>query len=213
MSKYKINYGLAAILLIASFFGGWQTMLIVSALLFIFCEIKDNLKDLAINLVSFSIGIQLVKIFWSIIYKASILIPSVLEKLVGVINYYLDYSNKISLDKFNTYVVSPITDLFDIGDSIFGYLIIIAEFVFITSLLIGKNRKGLVVGSYISKYVDKILNFIFNFNVSQNIPQPVQNNVYQSQPVIQNGNMVNPQFQNQNINNQQTDINTQNPVN
>lgn len=211
MNKYKINYTIAAILLVASFFAGWQTMLIVGALLFIFCEVGDKLKDLSVNLISFSIGIKLVEILWGIIYKASSLIPSILEKLTGIINYYLDSYNKISLTKLKLYVINPIKDLFDIGNDIFGYLITIASFVFITSLLIGKNKKGFVVGNYISGYVDKILNYISEFNTNEYTSQPVSNQTKQVVPNINTNNQIlNNQVQNQNINNIQANNNIQN---
>lgn len=211
MNKYKINYTIAAILLVASFFAGWQTMLIVGALLFIFCEVGDKLKDLSVNLISFSIGIKLVEILWGIIYKASSLIPNILEKLIGIINYYLDSYNSISLTKLKLYVINPILDLFDIGNDIFGYLITIASFVFITSLLIGKNKKGFVVGNYISGYVNKVLNYISQFSVNENVSQPASNVTKQVVSNINTNNQtLNNQVQNQNINNIQANNNIQN---
>ena len=41
MSKVKINSGLAAIMVIGGFIAGWQTMLIVCALLLLFAEIDE----------------------------------------------------------------------------------------------------------------------------------------------------------------------------
>ena len=84
MNKYKINYGLAAALLIAAFLVGWQTLLIVAALLFIFCEMQERVKNLAVDLVTFGIGLEIVKMFWEVIYKAVNMIPTVIDKLIGI---------------------------------------------------------------------------------------------------------------------------------
>ncbi len=211
MSKYKVNHTIAAILLIASFFASWQTMVLLGALLFIFCEMEDRLKNLTVSLISFSIGLKLVEIFWGIIYSASNLIPEILEKLVGIINYYLDPYDAISLTKFQLYVINPIADLFDIGNSIFDYLVIIASFVFITSLLIGVNKKGFVIDKLITKYVNNVIRCVTQFGTPQVAPvmqqQPVSQQTVAAAPVQNFNNQV---LQNQNINNAQPNNNVQN---
>ncbi len=163
MNKYKISNTVAALLLVASFFAGWQAMLIVGALLFIFGDMGDKIRNLAVSLISFTIGIKLVQMLWGLIYDASRLIPSILEKLVGILNYYLDPGKQLSFYKLKLYVVNPIMDVFEIGNSVIGFLIALASFFFITSLLVGANKKGYVVDKYISGYVNKVVNFISQF--------------------------------------------------
>ena len=198
MNKYKINDTVVAILLIASYFVGWQTMLLVGVLLFAFCDIGENLKNLAIRLLSFCVGIKLFDLAWSIIYKLVNLIPSILNKLIAIFNNYLD--KPIEIDKFKQYILDPITGLMSIADDVVGLLIIVATFYFIASLLLGKNKKTPIIDKYISTYIEKALSFVSQFNVNNvqsNVNnQPNMNNIQQNN--IQQSNVQMP-----NINNQQ----------
>ncbi len=160
MNKYKISGTVAAILIIGAYFAGWQTMILLGAFLFIFCELDNRVRDLVINVFSFSIAIELVEQFWHLIYKASSLIPNILTKFVGIINHYLDAGNQIDLGKFGDYVIYPIQDIFEICDEVFGYLIIFAFFVYITSLLVGKTNRGLLISGFIAKYITKVFNYV-----------------------------------------------------
>lgn len=206
MNKYKINYTIAAILLLASFFAGWQTMIIVGALLFVFCEMGENLKNLAVNLISFSIGIKLVELLWGIIYNASVLIPKIIEKFIGIINNYLSSYNQISLGKINLYVFDPIMKIFDIGNNIFDYLVLVASFVFITSLFVGANKKGFIIGGYITKYVNKVLNYVFQFSASQPVPTASVQNFNNQMSVNQNMNNIQQNNNNHNFNGQSNNM-------
>lgn len=67
MLKAKVSTGLAAIMLISSLFVGWQTMLIVTILLFAFCEVDGKVKDIAIRVITFFIGLTLVITAWGLI--------------------------------------------------------------------------------------------------------------------------------------------------
>ena len=48
MNKLKINNGLAAIILLASLFAGWQTLLLAVILMLIFCEVNDKVRNLMV---------------------------------------------------------------------------------------------------------------------------------------------------------------------
>ena len=68
MNKLKINNSLAAIILVASLFAGWQTMLLVVLLMLIFCELDDKIKNLATTVIAFLVGLTLISILWALIY-------------------------------------------------------------------------------------------------------------------------------------------------
>ena len=60
MNKLKINNSLAAIILVAALFAGWQTMLLVVLLMLIFCELDDKIKNLATTVIAFLVGLTLI---------------------------------------------------------------------------------------------------------------------------------------------------------
>ena len=208
MNKYKINNTIAAILLIASFFVSWQSLLLVIVLLFAFCEIDERINNLTINIVSFTIGIKLIELAWDVIYKTYELIPTVINKLVNVVNHYL--SEPIYLGKFQAYVLDPIGELFSIGNDVVSLLIVVATFFFITSLLFAKNKKIPIIGNFLAKYIGSVLNFIAQFNANVNM---TQNNNINVQPDMNTQPNINtqPNMEMPNINNQvQQNINNQN---
>ena len=60
MNKLKINNGLAAIILLASLFAGWQTLLLAVILMLIFCEVNDKVRNLMVNVIAFLVGLTLI---------------------------------------------------------------------------------------------------------------------------------------------------------
>mgnify|MGYP004658218777 CR=1 FL=1 len=46
MGKVKINNNLAALMLVASIFAGWGTLMIVTILMIIFCDLNDKIKQI-----------------------------------------------------------------------------------------------------------------------------------------------------------------------
>ena len=185
MNKYKINYGLAAALLIAAFLVGWQTLLIVAALLFVFCEMQERVKNLAVDLVTFGIGLEIIKLFWEVIYKAVNMVPTVIDKLIGIINSYLDFSSQIDITKFKLYFLHPVTEVFSIANDVFTVLILLATLTYITSLLLGRKKETFFIGKYISQYVNKVLSYISSFNVAN------VNNSYTDVPQSNDSNVTN----------------------
>ena len=200
MNKCKINNTIAAILLIASFFVGWQTLLLVVVLLFAFCEIDERINNLTTSIVSFAIGIKLIELAWNVIYKTYELIPTVINKIVNILNHYL--TEPIYLGKFQAYVLDPIGEIFSIGNDVISLLIIVATFFFITSLLFAKNKKTPIIGNFLAKYIGGVLNYIAQFNTNVGM---TPNNNMNTQPNMEMPNMNN-QVQ-QSINNQNNMMN------
>ena len=126
MNKLKVNTGIAAVLVFASIFAGWEVLLIVSALLLIFSEFNDKTKDVTIKVISFLAGISIITLGWGLIVNGIDLLFNVIEKFVDIINCYL--SEPITMINLTKYVITPISKLVEIGDKIFDYIIIIIKF-------------------------------------------------------------------------------------
>lgn len=205
MSKSKISSGLAAVMLIGSLFVGWQAMLIVTVLLFAFCEVDERVKNVAIKVITFYLGLTLVITVWGLVYDGVDLIFSSIDKIVATINSYLDYGKQIDIEKLQSYVITPASNLLKIADNIASYLFVFVKFGFIVSLFTGKNQKDNVITNKINGYVSKALAYINSFEM------PVNQMPQQSAVVEQNASVpvqdAQVSMQSTNVVNQDTGIN------
>lgn len=205
MSKSKISSGLAAVMLIGSLFVGWQAMLIVTVLLFAFCEVDERVKNVAIKVITFYLGLTLVITVWGLVYDGVDLIFSSIDKIVTTINSYLDYGKQIDIEKLQSYVITPASNLLKIADNIASYLFVFVKFGFIVSLFTGKNQKDNVITNKINGYVSKALAYINSFEM------PVNQMPQQSAVVEQNASVpvqdAQVSMQSTNVVNQDTGIN------
>lgn len=158
MNKLKINSGLASILVLASLFAGWQTLLLVVLFILLFCEINDTIKGMIIKVVSFFVGLTLFTTLWGLITDIFPLVVSIFNKFIGIIGNYLD--KPIDVSKLNLYLFDPVDSLVSIIDSIVQYLLILIKFIFIISVLANKAMKDNVITKFINKYVDKVISFV-----------------------------------------------------
>ena len=202
MNKLKVNTGIAAVLVFASIFAGWEVLLIVSALLLIFSEFNDKTKDVTVKVISFLAGISIITLGWGLIVNGIDLLFNVIEKFVDIINCYL--SEPITMINLTKYVITPISKLVEIGDKIFDYIIIIIKFKFILDILNNKPRKN----NIITKFVNKVINFINQCN-GVNIATNVQVNQAPVQNIQANNQMMN---QNVQMNNQMQNNQVNNPI-
>lgn len=177
MTKVKINSGLMALMIVASLFVGWQTMLLVTVLLFAFFEVDENVKNVAIKVITFYIGLTIVSAFWGLVVDGIGLVTGSLDKIFATINTYLDYTKMIEINKF----ISPINSIVKIADDIVNYLFVFVKLGFIIAILTGKNKKDNFIMVKINGYVNSALNFINNFGA----PMQTQNTVQQQPPVQQ----------------------------
>lgn len=202
MNKSKVNTGIAALLVFASIFAGWDVLLIVSVLLLIFSEFNDKTKDVTVKVISFLAGISIITLGWSLIVNGVDLLFNVIEKFVDIINSYL--SDPITMINLTRYVITPISKLVEIGDKIFDYIIIIIKFKFILDILNNKPMKN----NIITKFVNKVINFINQCNGVNMV-----NNVQVNQAPVQNI-QANNQMMNQNVqmNNQMQNNQVNNPI-
>ncbi len=189
MNKLKINNGLAAIILLASLFAGWQTLLLVVILMLIFCELNDKIKNLMISVVAFFAGLTLVSLAWSLISDGIDLAFKGIESIVSVINSYLSISNRIDIINLQAKFITPVKTILTFLDSGISYLILFTKFAFIVSVLAGTTMKENPFNKKVSEFIQKILNFTNNFE-PQVAPQ-VNNNVAMNNATQVNQSPVN----------------------
>ena len=165
MAKGKISTSLASVLLIASLFAGWQTLLIVVALLLIFCEI-ENVKGMIIRVVSFAIGLFLVELAWELIFDGyNNVVYGGINDLLSIINSYLN--TPVNNLKFYNYVLDPIKIILSYCDTLVTYFILFAKFSFVVSILQNKAEKKFFFTKFIDKYVDKVVTFVNGIDTTQ----------------------------------------------
>lgn len=169
MGKVKINNNLAALMLVASIFAGWGTLMIVTILMIIFCDLNDKIKPLIIKVVSFMAGITLILLGWDLVSNGIDLIFKLFNNIISIINSYLSYSNKIDLVEFEGKFVVPVTTVVASIGSIIKYLVTFSKFGFIIAVISGKAMKENAWTKKVNQYVSKFTNFANSFDESVNV--------------------------------------------
>ena len=166
MNKVKVSTSLASIMLIAGLFAGWQTLLIVVALLLLFADV-ENVKGIIVRVVAFYVGLTLVSMAWGIIYDAyTDVLYGGIQSIVSLINSYLD--KPLDITKLYAYVLDPIKIIFNYINDVVPFLLTIAKFGFIVSLLNNKAQKQNFFTKFINEFVDKVVKFVNGIDASQN---------------------------------------------
>ena len=200
MEETKPNTGILAIVLVASLFAGWQTLLIVAILLLIFGKIDENTKKIMITVITFLAGVALFNLFWDLIGSGVNLGVNTITDLIGVLNSYLD--NPIEILKLQRYLLTPITEIVGIVDRFVEYAILFMKFAFIIAILTNKKMSDNFIFKKINTYVDKFVNYVNsfanNFVNNTQYQQPVNNtnaqvntNVNYTQPINNQNNFNN----------------------
>ena len=187
MNKLKINNSLAAIILVAALFAGWQTMLLVVLLMLIFCELDDKIKNLATTVIAFFVGLTLISMLWTLIYDGVNLLLDSIETIVNILNTYLSSGSKIDILSLQGKFVNPVKQLLEIVSSGVSFLITFTKFGFIISIFTGAAMKNNAFTRKVNEYINKALGFINSYGVNQT---PVNNNNNNNQNVqnYQNNN-------------------------
>lgn len=160
MTKAKVNPGLAAVMVVASMFAGWQTLLIVSVLLLLFCELDEKVKTIMVRVITFMAGLALFTMCWNLIVEGIGVGTKSLGGAFDVINDYLEVGSKIDTTKLNSYLINPVNRITNIADGIVSFLITLAKFAFIIALLTGKKAKDNAISTKINGYVTKFVNYV-----------------------------------------------------
>ncbi len=193
MNKIKINSGLASIMLVASLFAGWQTLLLITILMFGFCEVEERVKDVAVKVITFFVGFTIVSVGWDIIVNGIGVVTGGIDSLVDMINSYLDPIDVINANK----LIAPIIALKNIASSIMSVLFMIVKLGFIISILTGKSGSKNVLSSKIDEYVNKALNYVSG-NVGTTVNQTMQTQAAQTTVMPQSNNEQNNNITNNN---------------
>ncbi len=165
MTKTKIKPGLAALIVVASMFAGWQTLLIVCALLLLFCELDEKVKNIMVSVITFTAGVALFTLAWNLIVDGVGVLTSSLTGVFDVINSYLDAGSRIDISDLQRYLLNPVNKVVDILDGIVGFLITFAKFGFVLAIIVGKPIKRNPVYDKISGFVNNFINYV---NVTDN---------------------------------------------
>ena len=162
MSKVKLNPGLGALILLASIFSGWSTLLIVSVLMLLFCEMDDKTKYIMTRVISFFVVITLISMGWNIITEVFTLLFSTIEKFITIVNCYSDIPT--TLFKFTRYFVTPIQTLLSMIGGIVSFGITVSKFAFIVYVLIDKKVKENFIAKKVNMLISKVVCFIDKVN-------------------------------------------------
>lgn len=172
MEKAKIKPGIAALIVVATIFAGWEATLIVSALLLLFCEMDDKVKNILVKVLTFTAGLALFTLLWTLIVKGVDVFVDSINNFVNIINGYLEAENRIDMTDFNRYFLTPVKSLTTIADSIVSFFLLFAKFAFVVAVISGKQMKNNFFFDKINGYVNK---FVGYFNNAENGTEP-QNN-------------------------------------
>ena len=172
MNKYKINPGLASVILVAAFLAGGATLLTITALIFLFCEIDDRVEKTATRVITFFIGITIVTLGWNLLVQGIGIVTGLITKLFTSINGFLDYDEIIHYEK----ILGPIESIVDVCDEVVTFLISFAKLGFVVALITSKPAKPNFVTRKIDEFVTKTLNFLNGVTVAPAKPveKPVE---------------------------------------
>ena len=189
MNKLKINAGLVSVIILASLFAGWQTLLLVVLFILLFCEINDTIKGMIVKVVSFCLALTLFTTVWGIICDAVPLITNAFTNFIKIIEGYAD--EMIDISNINNYLFNPLNSLVDIADSIVTYVLVIVKFIFALSILTNKAMKDNFMVRFINKFVDKIINFINGVEIGKiDVNHPEVASAPRPEMISSNNNVV-----------------------
>ena len=157
MNKVKVSTGLASLLLVGSIFAGIGTLLTITALLLIFCEV-DNIKGVIVRVVSFYLGLLLFTTVWGIIVDGYGLVYNTITDFIGIIDSYAD--KPVDVSKLYQYLLTPIKNIVNICDNVVDFFVVIIKFLFFVSFLEGKVAKENFISKFVNKFVDKVVAFV-----------------------------------------------------
>lgn len=168
MSKVKVNPGLAAVMVVASMFAGWQTLLIVSVLLLLFCELEEKVKTIMVRVITFTAGLALFTMCWNLIVEGIGVGTKSLNSVFDFINSFLAVENKIDTSSLQTHLINPINIVVGVADNIVSFLITLVKFGFIVMILTGKEAKKNFISEKINGYVTKFVKYVNNTDNTSN---------------------------------------------
>ncbi len=170
MKKIKVNANILSVVMLLSLFIDWKWMLLVTLFIWCFCESGQAIKNLVIRCLAVYAGCYLFAWFWDIIYSGYNLAVSgvngIFEILAGMEVDVVEAVNGI-----NKWVLNPVAVVAKVLDSGVTFLILLAKFKFIVSVITNRPLTGIF--GKIQEYINYFVNF-------------ANSNLYEDQPVQQN---------------------------
>ncbi len=166
-NKIKLNTGLASIILVASIFAGWQTVLLITLLMFVFCDIDDRVKQVATSVITFFVGYTIVSVGWDILV-------SVIELAVTTFNSFIAYLvTNFEVDIEISVIMGAVNIVVNVLRKGVPIILSLAKVGFVIGVLCGRPAKNNAFSAKINEYVNKAINFV-NGNVAGPAPQAPQ---------------------------------------
>ena len=156
MNKIKVNPGIASIALVASIFAGWETLLIVTVLLFALCEVDEKTKGIATNVLAFYLSFTIIVWAWDLIETVLYFIPTLITKGIDLLNNFLSPLDVI----YASTITSPINSVLAGIGSIISLIFTIIKLSFVVNIISGKNPRNFFMSGLFKKFIDKAINFI-----------------------------------------------------
>lgn len=178
MKKIKVSPNLLALLLLMALFIGWEYMIIVTAFIWCFCESSQSLKNLTIKAIAVYAGCYLFSLFWSLFTNGYDLGVSALGGLLEIFaSFGLDIT-ELTLN-LNKYILNPASVIIELLSSAVSFLIIIAKFKFVVSVITNKPMPN--VFGKIQEFINNFLNFATS-NIFEEQPTNYQQPAQQPMP-------------------------------
>jgi hypothetical protein len=167
MNKIKVNSGIVSLLLLAGLFAGWEAMLIISMLLFLFCDADEQTKGVAVRVLTFFVGITLLSAAWNLITGGIDVVMDAIKSLFNTINLFKEPMDYINISKFT----GTVDNIAGVASSVVTYLITLTKFLFVIALLSGRPAKNTPIASFLNNYISQAINFINGINITVNNTQ------------------------------------------
>lgn len=150
MKKLKINNNVLALLMLVSIFAGWQYMILMTGFIWLFCEVTEKVKNLAIKVISIYAGCLLFGMLWDIIVNIWELASEGLLTLFKVIGSYADMTEAIY--NVQKYFLNPINYIVEYVGLLVSFVILIIKFKFIKSVVTNSPMGGTF--SFVQEYIN-----------------------------------------------------------
>lgn len=182
VKKIKASANVLSMVMLLSLFVDWKWMLIVTVFIWCFCESGQSIKNLIIRCLAVYAGCYLFSWFWDIIYAGYNLGVSGINGLFEILVGFGADMTEVVLN-VNKYVLNPIAVIAKLLDSAISFLILLAKFKFIMSVVTNRPLTGIF--GKIQEYINYFVNFgnsnLYEDNAMPQQPVQPQQQMYQQQ--------------------------------
>ncbi len=176
MKKLKVNENILALMLLASFFAGWQVFVLAVAFIWGFCEMNDSLKSLSIKVGVVLGAVEILYLGWDVIVALKDL---VLGGLKNVFDMLVSFGVTEELT-YNTgrYLFNPVNYIFAIAESFVIFAALYVKLRFVLATVKNEELRGALAP--VQSLINKMNNFVYNNFYEENKTQPASGNTKSS---------------------------------